>query len=80
MDGFGSWKHVIIPFKFNDNSVLYFDPYIQFYNDLDALDESGALQVPIQAFNEWWSRPEKRWALWAEPMEQQTLTSDFGDH
>lgn len=78
MDGFGRWKHVVIPFTFNDNDALYFDPYLQFFHDLDTLDESGAMNVPIQAFNEWWSRPEKRWALWVEPMEQQTLTSAVG--
>lgn len=79
IDGYGRWQHVIIPFKFNDESVLYFDPYIQFFHDLDTLDESGAMDVPFSAFNEWWSRPEKRWALWVEPMEQQTLTADFGE-
>lgn len=78
MDGFGRWQHVVIPFKFNDASVLYFDPYIQFYQDLETLDDAGAMDVPIQAFNEWWSRPEKRWALWIEPMAQQTLATDFG--
>lgn len=78
MDGFGRWQHVVIPFKFNDDTVLYFDPFIQFYHDLDTLEESGAMEVPIRAFNEWWSRPEKRWALWIEPMEQRTLESAFG--
>lgn len=79
IDGFGRWPHVVIPFKFNSDTVLYFDPYIQFFHDLDTLDESGAMSVPGQSFHEWWSRPEKRWALWVEPMEQQTLTAAFGD-
>lgn len=63
LDGFGRWQHVIIPFKFNEETVLYFDPYIQFFHNLDTLDETGAMNVPFSAFNEWWSRPEKRWAL-----------------
>lgn len=79
IDGFGRWQHVVIPFKFNTDTVLYFDPFIQFFHNLDTLDESGAMNVPIQSFNEWWSRPEKRWALWVEPMEQQTLAAAFGD-
>jgi len=79
LDGFGRWKHIVVPFKINDNNVLYFDPYIQFFHDLDDIDESGAMNVPIQSFNEWWSRPEKRWALWLEPSKQQTLSAAFGD-
>ena len=79
LDGFGRWKHVIVPFKINTDTVLYFDPYIQFFHDIDTLDESGAMNVPINSFNEWWSRPEKRWALWVEPMKQQTLTSALED-
>lgn len=79
LDKFGRWKHVIVPFKINDNTVLYFDPYIQFYHNLDDIDESGALNVPIQSFNEWWSRPEKRWALWFEPSKQQTLSAAIGE-
>lgn len=78
IDGFGRWPHVVIPFKFNSDNVLYFDPYIQFFHDLEDLEESGALDVPIQTFNEWWSKPEKRWALWAEPMKQQTLNAGWG--
>lgn len=79
LDGFGRWKHTVVPFKINDDNVLYFDPYIQFFHNLDELDESGAMNVPIQSFNEWWSRPEKRWALWLEPSKQQTLSAEFGD-
>lgn len=79
LDGFGRWKHVTVPFKINDNTVLYFDPYIQFFHELGDLDESGAMNVPIQSFNEWWSRPEKRWALWLEPSKQQTLSAALGD-
>lgn len=79
MDGFGRWRHVVIPFKFNDDTVLYFDPYIQFFHNLNTISESGAMNVPIQAFNEWWTRPEKRWALWVEPMEQQTLAAALRD-
>lgn len=84
LDGYGRWPHVVIPFKFNDETVLFFDPYIQFFHDLDDIDESGALNVPLRAFNEWWTRPEKRWTLWAEPMEQlpmqqQTLDEAFGN-
>ncbi len=80
LDGFGRWKHIVIPFKINDNTVLYFDPYIQFFHNdnLDDINEYGAMNVPIQAFNEWWSRPEKRWALWLEPSKQQTLSAAFG--
>ncbi len=79
MDGFGRWPHVVIPFKFNDNTVLYFDPYIHFFHDLNTLDDSGAIDVPFQPFNEWWARPNKRWALWVEPMEQQTLAGAFNN-
>lgn len=79
IDGYGGWQHVVIPFKFNDESVLYFDPYIHFFHNLDTIDESGAMEVPYGPFNEWWSRPEKRWALWVEPAEQQTLSANFGD-
>lgn len=79
LDGYGRWKHIIVPFKINTDTVLYFDPYIQFFHNLDDLDESGAMNVPINSFNEWWSRPEKRWTLWIEPMKQQTLTSALGD-
>ena len=79
LDGYGRWRHVVIPFKFNDDTVLYFDPYIQFFHNLETLDDSGAMNVPINAFNEWWSRPEKRWALWVEPMEQRKLGSSLGD-
>jgi len=79
LDGFGRWKHVVVPFKINDDTVLYFDPYIQFFNNLDDIDELGAMNVPIQLFDEWWSRPEKRWALWLEPSKQQTLSAAFED-
>lgn len=79
LDGFGRWKHTVVPFKVNDNNVLYFDPYIQFFHNLDELEESGAMNVPVQSFNEWWTRPEKRWALWLEPSKQQTLSAAFGD-
>jgi hypothetical protein len=37
------------------------------------------MNVPIKSFNEWWSRPEKRWALWLEPSKQQTLSAAFRD-
>lgn len=77
MDGYGNWPHVVIPFKVNDDEVLYFDPFIQFFHNLDTIDESGAMKRPIRAFNEWWSRPEKRWTLWVEPTKQQTLTASF---
>lgn len=77
IDGFGRYPHVVVPFKINDDDVLYFDPYIQFYHNLSDLDESGALVEPITAFNEWWTRPEKRWTLWVEPMKQQTLSASI---
>lgn len=76
-DGYGNWQHVVIPFKVNDENVLYFDPFLQFFHNLDDLDESGAMVQPITAFNEWWSRPEKRWTLWIEPVKQQTLSASF---
>lgn len=79
LDGFGRWRHVVVPFKVNSDTILYFDPYIQFFHDLNDLDEVGGIEVPFHAFNEWWARPEKRWALWVEPMKQQTLTAAVGD-
>lgn len=73
-DGYGGWQHVVIPFKINDENVLYFDPFVQFFHNIDELDDSGAMTQPIKAFNEWWSRPEKRWTLWVEQSEQKTLS------
>ena len=76
IDGSGRWKHTVIPFKFNDTKVLYFDPYISFFEDPRNLDDAGGLEVPIRVFREWWNRPTKRWAMWFEPKEQSTI-QDF---
>jgi len=73
VDGFGRWPHTVTPLKFNDKDVLYHDPYLQFFRDAHLSKELGAIELPIRVFNEWWSRPEKRWTLWIEPMDQMTL-------
>lgn len=72
IDGTGKWKHTVIPFKINDAEVLYFDPYILFFNGQDSKDKKG-IEVPANVFNEWWERPVKRWAMWFEPKPQHTL-------
>lgn len=65
--------HTVIPFAFNDETVMIFDPFESFY--LPSPGESAPpKQVPQPLFYEWWSgESTPRWTLWIEPPSQQTL-------
>lgn len=73
-DEYGRFNHVVIPMATNDESILFYDPFVHFFAAID--DSTGvAMERSMTEFYEWWSRPEKRWTLWVEPMSQQTLSA-----
>lgn len=65
--------HTVVPFAFNDQTVLIFDPIQDFYLP-DQADTAEAIEVPQPLFYEWWKgEASPKWALWIEEQEQQTL-------
>ena len=72
-DGYGGFSHVVVPFALNEESILFYDPYIHFFNDSGSGEFSG-MEYSTNNFYEWWSRPPKRWTFWIEQSKQQTLT------
>lgn len=80
-DRYGRFQHVVIPMSFNDDTILYYDPYLHFFPNSD---EDMEMELPYDIFYELWNRPEKRWTLWARPKVQQTLqesmVTDDGDN
>lgn len=77
IDRYGRFHHVIIPVAFNDSTILYYDPYINFFADLgDGLE----MELPYETFYELWNRPEKRWTLWIREQVQKTLTASTREY
>ncbi len=65
--------HIIVPFAFNDETVLIFDPFEDFYLPPEPND-TPPKEVPQPLFYEWWSgESAPRWTLWIDQQEQQTL-------
>ncbi|MUV61742.1 hypothetical protein [Halobacterium sp. CBA1126] len=65
--------HTVVPFAFNDETVLIFDPYEDFYL-ADPEVGTAPKEVPQPLFYEWWSgESAPRWSLCVEQMEQHTL-------
>ncbi|MDZ7731609.1 MAG: hypothetical protein U5K37_12905 [Natrialbaceae archaeon] len=75
VDRYGRWPHTVIPFAVNDSSVLYFDPFLEFFADdseslemeldQDTLSGSSSGHVPRSDGHS------------VEPEEQSTLSA-FG--
>jgi hypothetical protein len=65
--------HTVIPYRFNSEVVLYFDPYEDFYA---ADPDSGAPpreMTQVQFYELWSGKAEPQWTLWVERSEQQTF-------
>jgi hypothetical protein len=72
-DGY-QFNHVVIPFALNEETILMYDPYMNFFNS-SANSSNTGIELTFNQFYEKWSRPQKRWTFWLEPMKQQTLTA-----
>lgn len=79
IDGWGRWKHTVIPFDLNESRIVYYDTYAAFFNNTEKVDNAGIIEVPIEVFNEWWARPVKRWAMWFEPSVQTRISDYVGE-
>lgn len=65
--------HTVIPFAFNSESVLIFDPYESFYTSTPT-EPTPPHEIPQPLFIEWWSGESvPRWTMWIEQATQQTL-------
>lgn len=70
-------SHTVIVFKVNDNQVLYYDPYENFFERSSRIDEAP-YKWPKTDFYELWSGDwEERWTFWIEKKDQ-SLLSQFG--
>jgi hypothetical protein len=66
-------SHTVIVFHVNDDEVLYYDPYENFFENSSRINESP-YTWPKTGFYELWSgRYEERWTLWIDRSEQPTL-------
>ena len=66
--------HTVIVFKINDDKVLYYDPYENFFERSSRIDEAP-YTWPKTGFYELWSGDrEERWTFWLEPKDQSLLS------
>lgn len=72
-DGF-QWPHVIVPFKVNHESILFYDPYEEIFQRSTRVD-SPPTEMSQRQFYELWSAPDTRWTMWIQREGQRTLTS-----
>ncbi|MDV7351284.1 hypothetical protein R3751_16080 [Halorubrum distributum] len=65
--------HTVVPFGFNDESILLFDPMLEYHLDPERASSNG-IEIPKPLFYEYWSGESvPRWTLWIEQQEQQTF-------
>lgn len=65
--------HTVVPFGFNDETVLLFDPFEDYYLP-ERQDAAIAIEPPQPLFYEWWSgESTPQWTLWCERREQETF-------
>jgi hypothetical protein len=65
--------HTVIPFGFNDETVLLFDPALD-YHAGESVDSVDPVEVAQPLFYEWWKgESSPKWALWIEQRAQTTL-------
>jgi len=68
-----TFTHVLIPYKVNEESILFYDPLENYYTRSSSIDTPPS-QRSITEFYEWWSNTGMpRWTLWIERKEQQVL-------
>lgn len=64
------YTHVVIPLYINKDEVLFYDPLMHYFNDIEVLTESEAIRMDQELFWEFWSKPPKRWTMWLEPQDR----------
>lgn len=73
IDGY-QWDHVIVPFKVNDETVLFYDPFEEIFQRSTRIDSVPSERSKTQ-FYEWWTAASSRWTMWLQRRDQQVLTS-----
>lgn len=57
----------------NSDSVLYYDPYENFFEQSPDIDSAPSTLSKTEFFELWSGRAEERWTLWIDRSEQPTL-------
>lgn len=67
---------VVIPVIIEDDMVLYWDPYIDYF--LDGGSGTNEIHISKHVFIEFWSRGDRtRWTLWIERTTDQDTLAQF---
>lgn len=68
-----NWPHILIMFKINDNSVLFFDPFDEMMSRSSNVDTPKTSLPKAQFYDLWSGRALSRWTMWVEERPQTTL-------
>lgn len=66
-------SHTVVVFKINDEEVLYFDPYENFFERSSRIEETPNTWSRTSFYELWSGRYDERWTLWLDRSEQPTL-------
>lgn len=66
-------SHVVIVFKVNDDEVLYYDPYENFFERSSRIEEAPRTWSKTGFFELWSGRYDQRWSLWIDRREEPSL-------
>lgn len=66
--------HTVIVFKVNDNKVLYYDPYENFFERSSRINEAPYMWDKTSFYELWSGEREERWTFWLEKKEQSLLS------
>lgn len=66
--------HTVIVFKVNDNKVLYYDPYENFFERSSRIDEAPYTWDKTSFYELWSGDREERWTFWLEKKDQSLLS------
>lgn len=73
IDGY-QWAHVVIPFTINAETVLFYDPFEEIFQQSSRIESPPTERSKTQ-FYEWWTAASSRWTMWLQRQDQQVLTS-----
>jgi hypothetical protein len=74
-------SHTVIVFKVNDDEVLYYDPYENFFERSSRVSQTPYTWSKTRFYELWSGRFEERWTLWIDRSSQPTIQSfDGGGH
>lgn len=66
--------HTVIVFKVNDNRILYYDPYENFFERSSRINEAPYTWDKTGFYELWSGDHEERWTFWLEKKDQPLLS------